>query len=115
MGTLGEASIGYGFGAETVDAEQRGMLRPLMDQAAKVPWDDRRALESSMSDLRESKVREYLSDIRSGLVDLPSLSDVCRRMQITRKVNDHDVPAQCRDCCSSRRTRGLGSVGRGSR
>ena len=91
-GDTGRSKYWIRLGAETVDAEQRGMLRPLMDQAAKVPWDDRRALESSMSDLRESKVREYLSDIRSGLVDLPSLSDACRRMQITRKVNDHDVP-----------------------
>lgn len=80
------------LGAETVDAEQRGMLRPLLDQAAKVPWDDRRAFDASVSDLRESRVREYLRDVRSGLVDLPKLSDICRRMQITRQVNDHEVP-----------------------
>lgn len=91
-GDAGQRKYWIRPGAETVDAGQRGMLLPLMDQAAKVPWDDRRAFEASMSDLRESKVREYLRDVRSGLVDLPNLSDVCRRMQITRQVNDHDVP-----------------------
>lgn len=91
-GNTGQRKYWIRLGAETVDAGQRGMLPPLMDQAAKVPWDDRRAFEASMSDLRESKVREYLRDVRSGLVDLPNLSDMCRRMQITRQVNDHDVP-----------------------
>ena len=80
------------LGAETVDAEKRGMLRPLLDQAAKVPWDDRRTLEASMADLREAKVREHLRDVRSGLADMSSTADICRRMQITRQVNDHEVP-----------------------
>lgn len=91
-GDTGRLKYWIRLGAETVDAGQRGMLLPLMDQAAKVPWDDRRAFKASISDLRESKVREYLRDVRSGLMDLPSMSDVCRRMQITRRVNDHDVP-----------------------
>ena len=80
------------LGAETVDAERRGMISPLMEQAAKVPWDNRRAFEASMSDLRESKVREYLRDVRSGLVDLPNLADICRCMQITRPANNQDAP-----------------------
>lgn len=80
------------IGAETIDAEKRGMLRPLLDQAAKVPWDDRRTLEASMADLREAKVREHLRDVRSGLADMSSTADICRRMQITRQVNDHEVP-----------------------
>ncbi len=80
------------IGAETVDAGQRGMLDSLMQQAAKVPWDDRQSLEGTVADLRESKVREYLRDVRSGLVDLPDLPEVCRRMQITRRVNGHEVP-----------------------
>ena len=91
-GDSGRRKYWIRLGAETVDAEKLGMLGPLMEQAAKVPWDDRRAFDASMSDLRDSKVREYLRDVRSGLSDLPSLADVCRRMQITRRVNDHEVP-----------------------
>ncbi len=57
-----------------------------------VPWDDRRAHDARIEDLREGKVREYLRDVRSGLLDEPNERDVYRRMRLTRKVNDHEVP-----------------------
>ena len=34
---------------------------------ARVPWDDRRALQGSLADLRELTVREHLHEIGSGL------------------------------------------------
>ena len=80
-------------GAETVDAEQRGdVLRGLIQQTARVPWDDRRASDARIEDLREAKVREYLRDVNSGLLDEPDARDVYRRMRITAQVNDHEVP-----------------------
>ena len=80
-------------GAETVDAEQRGdMLRGLVQQTARVPWDDRRAADARIEDLREAKVREYLRDVSSGLLDEPDARNVYRRMRITAQVNDHEVP-----------------------
>ena len=40
------------LGAETIDAEQRGdLIRSLMEQTAKVPWDDRRAAPKSRSSI----------------------------------------------------------------
>ena len=81
------------FGSETVDAEQcGGLLRGLIEQTARVPWDDRRASDARIEDLREAKVREFLRDARSGLLDEPDERNVYRRMQLTRKVNDHEVP-----------------------
>ena len=81
------------LGAETVDAEQRGdFLRGLIQQTARVPWDDRRALDARIEDLREAKVREYLRDVNSGLLDQPDVRDVYRRMRITSQVNDQEVP-----------------------
>lgn len=81
------------LGSETVDAEQRGgPLAELIQQTARVPWDDRRARESKVEDLSESKVREHLHDIRSGLLDEPNAKDIYQRMRITTRVNDHDVP-----------------------
>ena len=81
------------LGAETVDAEQRGdLIRGLMQQTAKVPWDDRRANDARVEDLREGKVREYLRDVDSGLVDQEDERDIYRRLQLTAKVNDHEVP-----------------------
>ena len=81
------------LGSQTVDAERRGdLLRGLIQQTARVPWDDRRAPEAQVEDLREAKVREYLRDVRSGLIDEPDERNVYRRMRITMKVNDHEVP-----------------------
>ncbi len=57
-----------------------------------MPWDDRRALEAQVDDLREAKVREHLRDIGSGLLDEPDARQIYRRMRITMKVNDHEAP-----------------------
>ena len=81
------------LGSETVDAEQRGdMLTSLVERAAKVPRDDRRSLEARVSDIREARVREYLRDVGSGLLDERSEAEIYRRMRITTRVNDHDAP-----------------------
>ncbi len=81
------------LGSETVDAERRGgLLRGVVEQTARVPWDDRRAPDAQVEDLRGAKVREYLRDVRSGLLDEPSEENVYRRMRITMKVNDREVP-----------------------
>ena len=81
------------LGSETVDAERRGDLtRGLIQQTARVPWDDRRASDARIEDLREAKVREYLRAVRSGLLAEGNATEVYRRMHITAKVNDHEVP-----------------------
>ena len=81
------------LGSETVNAELHGdLLRGLIEQTARVPWDDRRASDARIEDLREAKVREFLRDVRSGLLDEPDERNVYRRMRLTTKVNDHEVP-----------------------
>ena len=81
------------LGAETVDAQKRGgLLRSLIEQTAKVPWDDRRAADAQLEHIREAKVREYLRDVESGLVAAEDERDVYRRLRITTRVNDHEVP-----------------------
>ena len=81
------------LGSETVNAEQRGdLLRGLMQQTARVPWDDRRAPDVRVEDLREAKVREFLRDVGSGLLDEPNEREIYRRMRITMRVNEHEAP-----------------------
>lgn len=81
------------LGAETVDAEQRGdMLRALIELTNRVPWDDRAARDAEVEDIREVKVREYLRDVRSGLLRESDEREIYRRMRITDKANDHEVP-----------------------
>lgn len=80
-------------GSSTVNAEKRGDLtRGLIEQTARVPWDDRRSLGARVEDLREAKVREFLRDVRSALIDETSAAEIYRRMRITAPVNDHEVP-----------------------
>lgn len=80
------------IGSETVDAESAGMLTPLIGQAANIPWDDRRAIDATVDDLKEHRVREYLRVTRNGLIDESDLRSVCRKLMLTKRVNDHEVP-----------------------
>lgn len=80
-------------GAQTIDAEERGdVQRGLTRRTARVPWDDRHALDARIEDLREIKVREYLHDVKSSLLDEPEDREVYRLMRITAQVNGREVP-----------------------
>lgn len=79
-------------GESTVNAEVSGRLEILLEQTARVPWDDRIALEARVEDLRETVVREHLRDVRSGLLDLTDTRDLYRRMGLCSRVNDHEAP-----------------------
>ena len=92
-GRGGQPRFWVRLGAETVDAEQRGdTLRHFLEQTAKTPWDDRRAFDAQIEDLRETRVREFLRDIGSGLLDEPDAGAVYRHMRITTRINQHEVP-----------------------
>ena len=92
-GARGERRYWVRLGSETVDAEQRGdLLRRLVEQTARVPWDDRGAFGAGLADVREMSVREHLHEIGSGLAGHPDATEVYRRMRITTRANDHDVP-----------------------
>ena len=80
------------LGAETVDAQANGMLQALLETTARVPWDDRRALQARVEDLRAELVREYLHDVRSGLLAQQDALEIYRRMRLTVPVNGYDVP-----------------------
>ena len=79
------------LGSETVDAEANGMLEALVEQTARVPWDDRRVHRARIEDLRVAKVREFLRDVRSGLLDVPEAAEIYRRLRITARANDHEL------------------------
>ena len=59
---------------------------------ARVPFDDRRALQASVLDLRETKVREFLHDIGSGLAEESDTRTLYRSLRVAVPVNDHDAP-----------------------
>lgn len=80
------------IGSENVDAAARGLLPQLLQLTARVPFDDRRALQARVEDFRESKVREFLKDIQSGLLEEGNTKELYRKLRIAVPINDHDVP-----------------------
>ncbi len=80
------------LGSETVDAEANGLLRAVIDQAARVPWDERRAPGAETSDLQPQNVRSYLREVRSALADEPDALEVYRRMRLVVRANGREVP-----------------------
>jgi ATP-dependent DNA helicase RecG len=82
------------LGPETVEAKGE-QLTQLMQMTARVPYDDRRRSELSIEVLSPNLVRNYLSDIKSGLVApgaQVSDSEIYRRLRISDKVNGYDAP-----------------------
>ncbi len=81
------------LGSETADADKYPELKlQLLQMTARVPFDDRRALNASILDIRETKVREFLQDIHSDLLQENDTRTLYRNMRISTAVNDHDVP-----------------------
>lgn len=80
------------IGSETVDAEKNGVLPQLLQMTARVPFDDRRATQARIEDIREGKVREFLRDIRSGLLDEENTKELYRKLKIAVPINGHDAP-----------------------
>lgn len=78
-------------GSQTIEARDE-ILTMLMQQTAKVPFDDRRAQHVSNDDLSFTLVREFLHDVQSELRHEPASERVYAAMQIVSRVNGHTVP-----------------------
>ncbi|MDE2784288.1 MAG: putative DNA binding domain-containing protein [Gemmatimonadota bacterium] len=76
----------------TVDADAAGLLTQLHEQSAVVPWDTRMATDATVDDISETKVREHLRACGSALSDEPDARHIYRKMDIVRRVNDHELP-----------------------
>ena len=80
-------------GSETLEAS--GALRSqLFEQAARVPFDDRRSLSTSMDSISERLVREFLTDVGSALADDIRLDpdSVYSSMRLDVPMNAHCAP-----------------------
>ncbi|NJL27249.1 MAG: hypothetical protein HC897_04830 [Thermoanaerobaculia bacterium] len=90
-GPKGERKYWIRVGSETIEARGE-LLTSLMQQTARVPFDDRRALDATNDDLRASLVREFLNDVRSDLRDEPNADRLYSAMQIVTRNNGHTIP-----------------------
>ena len=81
-------------GAETVEVRGGPLRSQLFEQAAKVPFDDRRNLNETTEKISEGLVRDYLSDVGSelGRSSRYSRSEVYRSMRLIALLNSHVAP-----------------------
>jgi len=79
-------------GSTTVEAKD-DLLRQLMELAAKIPFDDRRSLTGSVTDISTNLVTKFLEDIRSHLasMELPP-EEVFRKLRLVTRVNSYEAP-----------------------
>lgn len=90
-GSKGAPRYWIRLGSETVIAKD-SLLTTLMQLTAKVPFDDRRAQETTVNDLSFALAGEFLHDVRSDLQYESDADRVYRAMQIVAAVNGHSVP-----------------------
>jgi ATP-dependent DNA helicase RecG len=64
-----------------------------MEQAAKIPFDDRRSLEGRVSDISRPLLLDFLAEVRSQLASQELPTEVfLDKLRLTVRVNDHMVP-----------------------
>jgi ATP-dependent DNA helicase RecG len=90
-GAKSERKYWIRIGSETVEAKGE-VLTSLMQQTARVPFDDRRANGATNDDLNFTLVREFLRDVGSDLLQEPDTERVYASMRIVAKTNGHFVP-----------------------
>ena len=91
--TSGERRYYVRQGSETVEAT--GPLRSqLMEQAAKVPFDDRRSLDTGADRISERLVREFLADVGSEISRGAAfdVDTVYANMRLVVQLNAHLAP-----------------------
>ena len=90
-GPKGQRKYWVRIGSETIEASG-DLLTRLMQLTARVPFDDRRALDATNDDLRVSLAREFLHDVRSDLLNEVDAERIYVAMQIVRRQNGHTGP-----------------------
>ena len=90
-GPKGDREFWIRIGGDTVVA--RGdLLTMLMQQTARVPFDDRRSSQATNEDLSISLVREFLRDVYSDLLQEQDAQRIYLSMKVVSPVNGHTVP-----------------------
>lgn len=95
-GKKNKGDIDYYVRLGAVTSAARGdTLRQLLEQTAKIPFDDRRNLSARVEDISPILVRRFLADVRSDLVSEGLQVDdfeLYRRLRLLAPVNGHHVP-----------------------
>jgi len=80
------------IGSTTIEATG-DTKRQLIANAKIIPFDDRRSLSGKLEDISPILVKNYLTDIRSHLVEQNlDIIDIFRKLHLLVKINDHEIP-----------------------
>ncbi|TDU73151.1 ATP-dependent DNA helicase RecG [Prosthecobacter fusiformis] len=82
------------IGSQTAEA-QDDIHRQLIEQTARIPFDDRRNLSSRIEDISSILVRRFLADVRSDLASTGQQVDdllLYDQLRLLAPVNGHKVP-----------------------
>jgi len=67
--------------------------RQLLEQTAKIPFDDRRSLTGQLEDISPFLVKRFLTDIQSELAKMQlSAEDIFEKLHLLIRVNDFKIP-----------------------
>lgn len=80
-------------GSATIEATG-DILRQLIEQTAKIPFDDRRSLTGKTEDISPVLVKKFLEDVRSYFSRdvIANINQIYRDMKLVVPVNSHEVP-----------------------
>ncbi|MEW6221027.1 MAG: RNA-binding domain-containing protein [Thermodesulfobacteriota bacterium] len=90
-GPTGQRQFWVRLGGESVAAREEILTR-LLQQTARIPFDDRRAFGATSNDLRVALAREFLHDVRSDLAHEPDAERIYAGMRLTRPQNGQTAP-----------------------
>ncbi len=69
------------------------LRRQLLEQAAKIPYDDRRSLTAKIEDISPILLNKFLSDSKSRLAEMRlTAEEIAEKMNIVARINDHKIP-----------------------
>ncbi len=91
----GHSGRGYHVRSGSATMEATGDIqRQLIEQTAKIPFDDRRSLTGKVEDISPFLVKKYLEDVRSYFSRdvISNINQIYRDMKIVVPVNSHEVP-----------------------
>jgi ATP-dependent DNA helicase RecG len=80
------------LGSSTVDSQTSGFFQNLMQISARRPFDDLVSCNATVDHILVNKVKEYVTELGSGLVDEKDAKQLYQKLRLTEEVNGSDKP-----------------------
>ena len=89
----GKGKVYWVRSAGTTVEAKGDLRRQLLEQSARIPFDDRRSLTAQMEDISPILVNRFLEDIKSHLASMQlEPGELYEKLKLVVPVNDHQIP-----------------------